>query len=66
MVVIMIKKVKYNVFDVFFGTGWDNWIRMELKDDWIRIGGDPQYTKNAKNLLSTTISKKGNTHESKS
>lgn len=37
----MIKKVKHNVFDCFFGNGWEQWVRMELiNGKWVCRGGD--------------------------
>lgn len=37
----MIKKVKHNVFDCFFGNGWEQWVRMELSaGKWNAVSGD--------------------------
>lgn len=56
----MIKKVRYNVFDVFFGDGWSNWVRMESPDGntWGRIAGDTKLAKGAAILLQRRFSKK--------
>lgn len=54
----MIKKVKYNVFDVWFGKGWDNWIRMEyVNNKWVYIAGHELFEKGAASLLSSKINK---------
>jgi hypothetical protein len=55
----MIKKVKYNLFDVWFGKGWDNWIRMELKQGkWQHNNGDRKFESGAANLLNIVLAKK--------
>ena len=49
----MIKKVAHNCFDCFFGTGWDNWIRMRyVQGAWTKIAGDHTLAKGAGILLS--------------
>jgi len=55
----MIKKVKYNCFDVFFGMGWKNWVRMSSKDgkSWDFEKGDPKLAKGAASLLQRVLSK---------
>lgn len=55
----MIKKVKYNVFDVFFGKGWGNWVRMESSNgkDWKCIAGDNKLAHGASTLLNRKLNK---------
>lgn len=53
----MIKKVQYNVFDVFFGKGWTNWVRMEFNEGYWKINaGDKKFESGANALLSRKFS----------
>lgn len=48
----MIKKVRFDVFDVFFGKGWQDWVRMEYKNGtWNHILGDKRFESGAAVLL---------------
>jgi hypothetical protein len=50
--ITMIKKVRFNLFDVFFGKGWENWIRMCFHDgEWRHVLGDKKYESGASILL---------------
>lgn len=38
---MLIKPVKKNLFDVFFGQGWENWSRFEVKGTYLKkVGGN--------------------------
>lgn len=38
---MIIKHVKKHTFDVFIGTGWDNWSRFEMRGTYLKkISGD--------------------------
>ena len=55
----MIKKVRFNLFDIFFGKGWDNWIRMEFKNGtWNHTLGYKKYESGAASLLQRKLGKK--------
>lgn len=44
----MIKKISHNRFDCFFGTGWDQWVRMEKHGkEWKAVAGDLALEKGA-------------------
>lgn len=48
----MIKKLGHNKFDVFFGIGWEQWVRMEKKGSkWEATAGDVSLEKGASVFL---------------
>jgi hypothetical protein len=53
---MFIKKVDHNVYDCFDGVGWDNWVRMEYKDNlWFVVSGSHRYAERAAFYLNRKI-----------
>jgi hypothetical protein len=58
----MIKKVKFNIFDVWFGRGWYNWVRMIYREGkWQYLKGDKKYEDGAALILSNRLTPKEKT-----
>lgn len=48
----MIKRINNKLVDVFFGTGWNDWVRMErVGNQWAFARGDANLAKGAAILL---------------
>jgi hypothetical protein len=53
---MFIKKVDFGVYDCFDGKGWDNWVRMEHRDDaWFVVKGSHLFAERAAYFLNRKL-----------